>query len=72
MNSKPPSPTFESWFDNGDLAWSALDKADDYATTEWEVDFIEGLMDKWERYGMGAFLSEAQYTQLCRIAKVPA
>jgi hypothetical protein len=47
---------------------SLLALSSHYANNQWEDDFIEQQLERFEEYGLNAFLSDAQLDTLQRIA----
>jgi len=45
-----------------------LHVAEGRAKNEWEMDFVDGLQEKFDQYGEDMFLSDKQATILKRIA----
>lgn len=47
-----------------------LQEAEAFASTEWDMEFISGLRDKYEAYGSNMYISDKQIQQLERIANL--
>lgn len=60
----------ETWCDDGDEFEEILENAEDEARTGWEEDFVADMRDKWEQFGLSAYMTEAQFNKLCKIARV--
>ena len=45
-----------------------LDQADEKVSTDWELEFMTDLRDRWEKFQGECFLSDAQKESLERIA----
>ena len=46
-----------------------LSDADDNIQTDWEINFVEDMFDRYKKYGREMYLSESQKEQLERIAE---
>lgn len=55
-------------FASGDAFEEALASADDNVRTDREAEFLADLSESWDKYGMRAALSQAQYDWLMRLA----
>lgn len=42
--------------------------ADQQASTDWEMSFVEDMRDRFEQYGMNTYISDKQLETLNRIA----
>ena len=42
--------------------------AEDFAISDWEMDFVADIQEKYKKYGARMFLSDAQVDQLAKIA----
>lgn len=45
-----------------------LEDAEDAATTEWEMDFVSDMKEKYEQYGDKMYVTEKQIAALEKIA----
>lgn len=45
-------------------------EAEAFANTEWDMEFIANLWDKYDAYGENMYVSEKQIEQLERIARL--
>lgn len=67
----PASPnTIEAHFDNGDEFEDVLDEAESEARSGREEEFVAQMRQAWTKYGLRAFMSEAQASWLRRISKL--
>lgn len=65
------SPTkIETWCDDGDEFEEILENAEDEARTGWGEDFVADMRSKWEQFGLSAYMTETQFSKLCKIARV--
>ena len=62
------SETVEAYYSEVEFQ-DLLDVAQNNAQTAFEVDFVEGVQAKWEKYGMQAYLSERQRDLLERLSR---
>ena len=62
------SKRFSDFFDSVDKVEEYMEAADRAATSEQEREFIDTLYEKFEEYGMDAFLSQAQHDWFIRLA----
>lgn len=57
-------------FENDKTAYeSLLADAAKHARNDFEIDFVGGLAQRFDEYGMDGFLSQKQYDILLRVAK---
>ena len=56
-------------YDNVSDFEDLLSLAESQAKTDWEMEFVSDLNDKYEKYGDGMFLSQKQRETLEKIAK---
>lgn len=47
-----------------------LQEAEAFASTEWDMEFVSDLKDKYEAYGSNMYISAKQIQQLERIANL--
>lgn len=45
-----------------------IDAAEDGASTDWEMEFIDGVKEKYEQYGGNMFVSDKQLEVLEKLA----
>lgn len=45
-----------------------LETAEDNAVTDWDMNFVQDMMDRYKKYGDETYVSESQLEQLERIA----
>jgi hypothetical protein len=58
------------FFDSEDDFIQMLEAAEENATLDNEMKFVDDLTTRAKKYGAGTFLSESQYDWLKRIAKM--
>ena len=59
----------KDWFADASEFEALLDDAEQAAETSREHDFLEGLRERYEEWGMKMYLSDAQHSWLIRIAE---
>ena len=47
-----------------------LHLAESNASSDWDMSFVDGVRERYEKYGTETFLSDGQITQLRRIARI--
>ena len=55
-------------FDSATEFEDLLLNADQQASTDWEMSFVEDMRDRFEQYGMNTYISDKQLETLNRIA----
>jgi hypothetical protein len=58
----------EEIYTDSDELESLLEDARMNASTDWEESFVADMKERFEKYGMGMFISDAQQKHLERIA----
>jgi len=58
----------EDVYTDSDELESLLEDARMNASTDWEESFVADMKERFEKYGMGMFISDAQQKHLERIA----
>ncbi len=58
----------EDIYEESDDLEGILDRARMNASTDWEESFVSDMQERFDKYGMSMYISEAQQDQLERIA----